>query len=95
MKELESMERPTEFPTADSHSNVELQGNLLQDYEKNFEQLTEDQKLSKLCYDVGLKIVERGELFLTLAEEEGPDEMQNLCRVYTLPRSEEASRVSE
>ena len=76
---------------AGSHTNVELQGNLLQDYEHKFEHLTEDQKLSKLCYDVGLKIVERGEIFITLAEEEGPVAMKNLCREYTLPRSEEAS----
>ena len=43
------------------------------------------------CSYVGLKIVEIGQFFITL-EEEGPDEM-NSCREYTLPRSEEASRV--
>ena len=67
-------------------------GNLLRDYEHKFEQLAEDQKLSKLCSDAGLKIVEKGQFFITLGEE-GPDEMKNLCREYTLPRSEEASRV--
>ena len=40
----------------------------------------------------GLKIVEQGQFFITL-DEEGPDEMKNSCREYTLPRSEEASRV--
>ena len=48
--------------------------------------------LSKLCSDAGLKIVEKGQIFITPDEEEGPDEMKNLCREYTLPRSEEASR---
>ena len=33
----------------------ELQGNLLQEYEHKFEQLPEDQKLSKLCSDVGFE----------------------------------------
>ena len=37
-----------------------LEGNLLQDYEHNVEQLPEDQKLSKLCSDAGLKIVAKG-----------------------------------
>ena len=87
------MENPTELPFADPHTDAELQGNLLQDYERKFEQLSEDQKLSKLCSDSGLKIVEKGQFFITLDEEEGPNEMKNLCREYTLPRSEEASRV--
>ena len=66
---------------------------LLQDYEHKFEQLLEDQKLSKLCYDVGLKIFEREQFFITLAVEEGSDDMQHLCREYTLPRSNKASRA--
>ena len=91
-EDLESMEIPTELPAADPHTIAELQENLLQDYEHKFERLPEYQKLSKLCCDAGLKTVEKGQLFITL-EEEGPDEMKNLCREYTLPRSEEASRV--
>ena len=82
-EDLESREIPSEFPFAHSHTNVELQGNLLQDYEHEFEQLTEDQKLSKLCYDVGLKTVEKGQFFITHAEGEGSEDMQNLCRKYT------------
>ena len=54
------------------------QGNLLQDLEHKFEQLPEDQKISKLCCNAGLKIVETGQLFITLDEEEGPDEMKNV-----------------
>ena len=87
------MEIPTELPIADPHIDAELQGNLLQYCERKFEQLPDDQKLSKLCCDAGLKIVEKGQFFITLGEEEGPDEMKNLCRECTLPRSEEVSRV--
>ena len=87
------MEILPEFPGADCHSNVALQWNLLQDYEHKFEQLLEYQKLSKLCYDVSLKIVERGQFFITFAEEEGSDHMQNLCWGYTLLRDQEASRA--
>ena len=92
-EDLESMEIPTELPVANPHTSAELRGNVLQDCEHIFEQLPEGQKLSKLCRDAGLKIVETGHFFMTLEEEEGPDEMKNLCREYTLPRSEEASRV--
>ena len=87
------MEIPTEPPIADPHTDGKLQGNLLQNYERISEQQSDDQKLSKLCSDAGLKSVEKGHFFITLDEEEGPDEMKNLCRDYTLPRSEEASRV--
>ena len=68
---------------------MRLQGNLLQDYEHKFEQLLEDQKLFKLCCDASLlKIVEQRQFCITPDEEEGPDEMKNLCRECTLPRSE-------
>ena len=92
-EDSDTMDIPTELPIADPHTNAELQGNLLRDCEHKFEHLLEDQKLSKLCCDAGLKIVEKGQFFITLDEEEGPNEMKNLCREYTLPRSEEASRV--
>ena len=60
------MEIPTEFPVADPHTNAELQGNLLRDYEYEFEQVPEDQNLSKLCSDAGLRIVEKGKFLFTL-----------------------------
>ena len=41
-EDLESVEIPTEPLIADPHTNAELQGNLLQDYEHKFEQLPED-----------------------------------------------------
>ena len=39
-EDSESMEIPTELPIADPHTNAESQGNLLQNYEHKFEQLT-------------------------------------------------------
>ena len=41
-------------PVADPHTVAEPQGNLLQDYERKFEQLLEDQKSSKLCSELHL-----------------------------------------
>ena len=52
----------------------------------------EDQKLSKVCSDAGLKLVEREQYFYTLETEEG-QQMQHLCREYTLPRNEKETRV--
>ena len=78
------MDIPKELPITDPYTNAELQGNLLQEYEHKFEELPEDQKLSKLCCDAGLlKIVEKVQFFIALDDEEGPDEMKNLCRGYT------------
>ena len=41
---------------------------------EQFEQLSDDQKLSKLCSNAGLKTVERGQYFITF-DAEGPSEM--------------------
>ena len=82
------MEIPIGPPIADRHTDGKLQGNLRQDYERKFEQLSDDQKLSKLCSDAGLKIVEKGPFFVTLDAEEGPNEMKNLCQQYALARNE-------
>ena len=64
-------------------------GNL---YERTFEQLSDDQKLSKVCSDPGLRTVERGQYFFTL-DTEGPNEMEHLCREYALPRNEKKTRA--
>ena len=55
---LETMEIPTDLSLAGLHTDEQQQGNMVQDYERRFEQLTDDQKLSELCSDAGLKIVE-------------------------------------
>ena len=78
---LETMEIPTEPPSADPHTDGKLQGNLLQNYERIFEQLSDDQKLSKLCSDGGLKIVEKGQYFITI-DTDGPSGMVFVQRVY-------------
>ena len=71
------------------HSNGE---NLVQEYERKFEQLSEDQKLSKPCSGAGLKLVVKGQYFYTLDTEEG-QQMQHLCREYTMPRNEKGIHV--
>ena len=52
---LESMVIPTEFPTADpiSQTDAEVQRKLLREYEQKFEELPEQQKLTKLCSNAG------------------------------------------
>ena len=56
---LEKMEIPTDLSIAENSTNAQQRGNLVQEYERKFEQLSEDQKLSKLCSDAGLKLVEQ------------------------------------
>ena len=43
---VETMEIPTEHPTADPRADEQRRRNLLQEYEQQFEQLSDDQKLS-------------------------------------------------
>ena len=92
---LESMAIPTEFLTANpiSETDVEVQGNLLRGYEQKFEELPEQEKLTKLWSNAGFsKNFEKRQFFFSL-DEEGPDDLKGSCRVYTLPRSEESSHV--
>ena len=84
---LETMEIPVGL-----HTNEQQEGNLVQDYERRFEQLSDDQKLSKLCSDAGLRFVERGQYFYTLDTEER-GRMQHSCREYTMPRYEKKTRA--
>ena len=56
---LETMENPTGLSDAETHTNAQHRRNLVQEYERKFEPLFEDQKLSKLCSDAGLKLIER------------------------------------
>ena len=86
---------PTEFTNANaiSQTDMSVQGNLLREYEQKFAELPEDQKLTKLCSDAGfLKDVGKGQFFIT-HEEEGPGDMQTLCRECTPPRDQETSRA--
>ena len=65
---------------------------LVQEYERKFEQLSDNQKWSKHCSDACLKLVETGQYFHTLDTEEG-QQMQHFCREFTMPRNEEGTRI--
>ena len=60
---LETREIPTEPPVADPRTDELRRRNLLQEYEQQFEQLSDDQKLSKLCSNAGLETVEKRTIF--------------------------------
>ena len=55
---LDQMEQEirTQPPLTEVQANEERQGNLLQVYERRFEKLSEDQKLSKLCSEAILNL---------------------------------------
>ena len=74
---LDMMEIPSNLFFADNSANAQQCSNLVQEYERKFEQLSEDQKLSKLCSVAGLKLVEQGQHFFFLDSEEG-QHMQHL-----------------
>ena len=63
-----------------------------EEYERKFDQLSEDQKLSKLCSDAGLKVVETGQYFCILDTQEG-QQMEHLCREYTMPSMKGRTRI--
>ena len=86
------MEFPTDLSIADNSTTAQQRRNLVQEYERKFEQLSDDQKLSELCFDAGLKLVEIGQWFYTLDTEEGK-QMQHLCREFSMPRNEKGTRT--
>ena len=91
-KDPMTMEIPTEPATADPRTDEQRRRNLLQEYEQKIEQLSDNQKLSKLCSGAGLKTVERGQYFITL-DTKGPSGMVLLRREYTLPRNDPRTRA--
>ena len=69
-----------------SHQNL-----LLQRYEERIELLSQENKVSKFCMDVGfIHVVEIGQYFMTNDTEE--QFFARACREYTLPRSDESSQ---
>ena len=70
-KHLELVEIPTVLAKAEHSTNEQQWRHLRQEYEQKFEQLLEDQKLSKLCSDAGLKLLQPQQYFYTLETEEG------------------------
>ena len=81
-----------QLPLAELQANEERQENLLQEYEQRFEKLSEDQKLSRLCSEAGLRLVEVGQSFHALPSPRGEGN-QSLCRKYTMPRDQEGTRI--
>ena len=60
---------------------------------RNFEELPEQEKLTKLCSNAGFsKNIEKGQFFITL-DDDTLDSLKGSCREYTLPRSDESSHV--
>ena len=53
--QLDKQEILTQPPLAELQANEERQGNLLQENEQRFEKLSDDQKLSTLCSEAGLR----------------------------------------
>ena len=82
----------TELPTANPRTDEQRGRNLLQEYEQQFEQLSDAQKLSKRCSNAGVKTVERGQYFITF-DAEGSTGMEHFYREYTLPRNDLRSRA--
>ena len=74
---MEILARPS---AEETQTNAQQRRNQVQEYERKFEKLSEDQKLSKLCSAAGVKLVEQGQYFYTLDTEEG-QQMQHVCRV--------------
>ena len=66
---LEKVEIPTVLSKAENSTNEQQWRNLRQEYERKFERLSEDQKLSKLCSDAGLMLVEPEQYFFYLEKE--------------------------
>ena len=90
--QLDKQEILTQPPLAEMQANEERQWNLLQEYEQRFEKLSEDQKLSRLCSEAGLRFVEVGHFFCALPSPRGKAN-HSLCREYTLPRDQKGTRV--
>ena len=76
----------TEIPTvrfiAETHANAQQRKTLSQEYEREFEQLSEDQKLFILCSEAGLKLVEKGQYSKTLDPENRKRDATFLQRMH-------------
>ena len=82
---METTEIPIGSSVAETQANAQPRGNLAQEYEQKFERMSEDQKLSILCSEAGLKLVEKGQYFCTLDTEKTTD-------ATSMPRMHDASK---
>ena len=76
---------------AETHANAQQRKTWCKNT-REFEQLSEDQKIFILCSEAGLRLVEKGQYSKTLDPEKGK-EMQHLCRKYTMVRNEKGARM--
>ena len=90
--QLDKQEILTQPPLAELQANEERQGNPLQEYEQRFEKVSEDQKLSRLGSEAGLRLVEVGQFFQTLPSPRGEANL-SLCREYALPRDRKGTKI--
>ena len=89
---LEKVEIPTVLSKAEISTNEQQWRKPTARIRAKIRAIVRRQQLSKLRSDAGLNLVERVRYFYTL-ETEGGQQMQHLCREYTLPRNEEGIRV--
>ena len=87
--QLDKVEIITQPLLAEMQATEERQGHLLQEYEQRLRNLSEDQKLSRLCSEAGLRSVEIG---FALPSPRGKRNF-SLCRDKTMPRDQEGSRI--
>ena len=88
--QLDKQEILTQPLLAELQANEERQGNLLQEYEQRCEKLSEDQKLSRLCSEAGLRLVEVGQFFCALPSPRGERNL-SLCLEFSIPRDQEGT----
>ena len=84
---LEKMKIPTALSIAENSTSAQQLRNLLQEYERTFEQVSEDWKLSKRCSDAGLKLVEQGQILLYSWNRRRTTDA-TFCRKDMMPRNE-------
>ena len=90
---LEKIDISTDLSISENSTNAQQRRNLVQEYQRKIEQLSEDFRNNPNYVLMRvLKLVERGQYFFSLDTEEG-QEMQHLCREYTMPRNEKKTRV--
>ena len=83
--QLDEVEILTQPPFVEMQANEERQGNLLQEYEQRFEKLSEDQNLSRLCSEAGLRLDNSSLLFRHQINHHAPEN--------TMPRDQEGTRI--
>ena len=87
---METMDIPTEPSIADPHTDEKRQG---ETWCKTVSADSNKCPTTRRYPNKGLKTVEIGQYFFTLDTEEGPHDMEHLCRECTMPRNEKKTRA--